>query len=74
MKLEGWWPLVGVDLVALLVQASPNGDVLLDCLSLPADLELNLVSRSTTSKLISLLRSSRATRLACMPKRRLREI
>ena len=53
---------LGFDLAVLFVQASLG-----DILSLPAILDLNLVSKSTTSKIISLLGSSRATRLACMP-------
>ena len=40
-------PLVSVDIAALFVQTSPNGDVLLDGLSLPAAPEQNLVSTST---------------------------
>ena len=74
MKFEGWRPLVDVDLVALFGSGITKGDVLLDCLSLPADSELNLVSRSTTSILISLLRSSRATCLDCMRMMRIRVI
>ena len=39
--------LVSVDIAALFVQTSPNGDVLLDSLSLSAAPEQNMVPNST---------------------------